>query len=180
MIAALQLASPGHKLCRHCCEEKPLTEFRRRRTGSEDRHAACNSCRNQQARETYAQRRSKKNGNLIAAAMRKLKGAASYAEVEYFVGSMVDAFGGVQGFVVAAWEHFDRAPAGRKLEFFMAMQRLIELSQPPEPDLDSLSDDELEEVFARQVAELLEAQPEVAAGVLRSQGWSVEPPAAAQ
>ena len=180
MIAALQLASPGHKLCRHCCEEKPLTEFRRRRTGSEDRHAQCNSCRNRKQREQYALQRAKTNGDLVAKAMRKLKGAATYAEVEYFIGSMIEVFGGVQGFAQATWKCFGVAPPGRKLEFFMAMQRAIELSQPPEPDVDAMSDDELDEVFTKQVSELLTENPHVAADALRVLGWSVEPPATVQ
>ena len=172
------LSDAKNKFCGGCLEKRPIAEFRRRRRGGEDRHAACNSCRNRKQRELYALQRAKTKNELVAAAMKKVKRATYSSQVEFVISSLINALGGVENFVEESLRHFNGSPPGRRGDFLLAVVRSIELNERVEVDPDELSDAELEEAFAQQVAELLESQPDVAASVLRAQGWEVSPPAA--
>lgn len=109
--------------------------------------------------------------------MKKLKRASNSAEVEFVIGSLIAALGGVEGLVQASLEHFNKAPPGRRADFYLAMIRSIQMCQPVEQDPDELSDEELESGLAESILGMVEDQPELVADAMRRAGWTCSPPA---
>ena len=88
------------KRCSQCGRDLPLTEFRRRRAGSDRPHADCRTCHRLDARDRRAVQAGRRLNRLAADVHRYRR--ASIGRVVALVGAAIQRFGGLDGFI-AAW-----------------------------------------------------------------------------
>lgn len=150
------------KTCNACGQEKPLTNFRCRRRGSEERHAQCNECFARYTRNNRKRRRQKD----IAKFTRQVKDLeCSPSAVTALCVVMMRRFGGLSRFAELWKAHHDAAVAARpgsKLvsDSFKALFRLVEISskeQDKEADFANVSDEDLECFIQEHISRELDA-----------------------
>jgi len=149
------------RICIKCGVERPLSEFRRRRSGTEHRHHDCRRCFNEYARERRATRRRK----LIGQGVREIKNPrTSPRKVKLVLAAMMRQFGGLSGFVTTWKEQFDHAaatkPASKGVwDSIRAINRMAEIADEYQRrwDVSDLSDEELAEALAGVVHEEVHA-----------------------
>lgn len=165
------------KRCPVCCEMKPLTEFRRRKSGCEDRHSECDSCRKLRLKQDRDRKKFERDGDEIAKINRELRDAANPQQIAYTLGRAFNFFGNPEDFT-DAWERQTKAEFSRNLggrrssDFFEAVSRVYSLcNQQLSVDLSGLS---AEQAAARLTKFLLvlfkECPHEAKRGMMRA-GW---------
>ena len=82
-------------ICRDCGVKKELSEFRRRKRGSEVRTHQCHSCHAAEERIRTRMRRNKKDRRVARQGMAALKRAKSARQVEAVCTTMIEKFGGI-------------------------------------------------------------------------------------
>ena len=82
-------------ICRDCGVKKELSEFRRRKRGSEVRTHQCHSCHAAEERIRTRMRRNKKDRTVARQGMAALKRAKSARQVEAVGTTMIEKFGGI-------------------------------------------------------------------------------------
>ena len=118
------------RTCNTCGQEKPITNFRCRRHGSEERHNQCNECFARYTRNNRKRQRQKD----IAKFTRQVKDLErSPSAVTALCVVMIRRLGGLSRFTDAWKAHFDAAVAARLgsrvvSDCFKAIFRLIEIS----------------------------------------------------
>ena len=117
------------KTCRTCWRDKPISEFRRRRRGSNERHAQCRTCYAAYMRQYRQARRSKE---VAAFWMQAASPRCSSQAVVALTEAMVSKAGGPEGLATAWKEQLDAARAARPggqaaLRCFRAVFRLLEI-----------------------------------------------------
>lgn len=127
-----------------------------------------------------ASRRSKQQRAEMAKVAAQLKNAADHQQVALICSATVRRFGGLSRFVTAWIRHFEAArkesPGSKKtLDFFQAVQRMIEHCDAARPDPGQLTDAELNERLVEQVKQLIQQQPELAVAAAHRLGWTVIP-----
>jgi hypothetical protein len=82
-------------ICRDCGVKKELSEFRKRKRGSEVRTHQCHSCHAAEERIRTRIRRAKKDRAIAIQGMVSLKRAKSTRQVEAICATMIEKFGGI-------------------------------------------------------------------------------------
>jgi hypothetical protein len=82
-------------ICRDCGVKKELSEFRRRKRGSEVRTHQCHSCHAAEERIRTRIRRNKEDRAVARQGMVALKRAKSARQVEAVCNTMIEKFGGI-------------------------------------------------------------------------------------
>ncbi len=82
-------------ICRDCGVKKELSEFRRRKRGSEVRTHQCHSCHAAEERIRTRMRRNKKDWAVARQGMAALKRAKSARQVEAVCNTMIEKLGGI-------------------------------------------------------------------------------------
>jgi len=103
------------RLCNGGCgRELPLTEFRRRRKGSDERHSICSDCRNLKdvMRRQTTQRR--EMGKDLTALQREM----DINRVAALVAAMLRKYGGFDAFVKKWAEHIEYCQGRKHLQSF--------------------------------------------------------------
>jgi len=170
------------RLCRECLEERPIGEFRRRGRNSDRRHSVCRPCRNRLDRERRFLAKANRERRRLGAWLTAIRAARSERELAYFVGVALRQFGGISGFARVfgayhrhALEEFGRghdAPLFRSVGALLECMRFVD--DVSRKALPGLSDDEIREQRDRALLELVRANPESVADLLRSRGYTVE------
>ncbi len=126
----IRSATPSQmKVCHTCWQTKPLSEFRRRRRGSYERHAECRSCYNRYMREYRRSRRNKEVASFFRqVASPRCSSQAAIALCE----AMVRKAGGPEALARQWKQELDAAretrPGGQAaLRCFRAVLRLVEI-----------------------------------------------------
>jgi hypothetical protein len=167
------------KRCRRCQQIRPLDQFRRRYTGTENRHALCKACFNEDA----AQRRATKRFKTLHEHNKRInRQAQSVAIVVAATAEIVGRFGGVDGFVTAWKEALDRASADGKPHLVVrGMSMVVHLINTCEtiresgPQPDELDDEDLRWEMERCVTRIVQQNPELAISAARRLGWTIAP-----
>ena len=170
------LSTDKTRFCERCLTTRPVDDFRLIWKGKPDRHAQCNVCHRAEQRERARRRRAKQDHILIAKSTTKLKNASTREQVEFIIASMIAAAGGVECLIQRWMEQVATASSNRKADFYAAMMRSVELCQPPEEDLDGVTNEDLSRLLDEHLLAIISDQPEAIAEVLRARGWTVTAP----
>lgn len=173
------LTTANAKRCRRCWQVKAIAEFRRRYTGTEDRHTLCRDCFN----ADVAQRRAKKrNKELHRFNQQVNRQAQSIAAVIATTAEMIARFGGVDRFATAWKEVLDRASADGKphlvVRGMLTVVNLINAStvlRESGPQPVEMDDDDLCRAMDKSVIRIVQQNPELAISAARRLGWTIMP-----
>jgi hypothetical protein len=139
------------RLCQSCFHTRPLTEFRRRKRGSERRVRQCRRCHNEFERYRRAAVRARLSKRKMARDLSRVRDAASSNRVKALCAEVVRGYGGADGFA-RAWIACLRGDLQRggfaALRHLEATIRLIQHCEQDRPDYSQMSDDELEAMLA--------------------------------
>ena len=139
------------RLCETCFREQPLSEFRRRKRGSEHRVRQCRQCHNDFERYRRAAIRAGLAKRRIAKDLSRLRQAASVNRVKAVCAEMVRGYGGVEGFA-EAWVgclHGDLQRGGfAALRHLEATIRLVQFCEQERPDYSQFTEEELLDAMA--------------------------------
>ena len=119
------------KTCHYCWEDKPVSEFRRKRRGSDKRHPQCRACYAKYMREYRQARRNKE----VAVFFRQVGNPrCSSQAVVALCESMVRKVGGPEALATAWKQELDaaraRQPGGQgALRCFREVFRLMEICE---------------------------------------------------
>jgi len=86
------------KICTCCDRRREITDFRRFRRGSEERHSQCNQCRRTEARL----KREQADRQQIVATMRELRRDQTLERMSDFIDELAHQFGG-KNQLIATW-----------------------------------------------------------------------------
>jgi hypothetical protein len=139
------------RLCESCFHTLPLTEFRRRKRGSEHRMRQCRRCHNEFERYRRAAVRARLSKRRMAKDLSQVRDAASANRVKALCAEVVRGYGGAEGFAKAwvACLHRDLQRGGfAALRHLEATIRLIQHCEQDRPDYSQMSDEELEAMLA--------------------------------
>ena len=119
------------KTCRTCWQDKPISEFRRRRRGSDERHPQCRACYAAYMRQY---RRSRRNKEVTSFCQQVASPRSSTAQVLALCTRMMRHAGGPEGLAELWKEHMDAARARRPggqvaLQCFRTIFRLLEVCE---------------------------------------------------
>lgn len=135
------------RLCESCFHTRPLTEFRRRKRGSEQRVRQCRQCHNEFERYRRAAVRARLSKRRIARDLSRVRDASSSNRVKALCAEVVRGYGGAEGFAKAwiACLHGDLQRGGfAAIRHLEATIRLIQHCEQDRPDYSQMSDEELE------------------------------------
>jgi hypothetical protein len=153
----IQTATPIEtRTCTNCWEEKPITDFRRRRRGTEKRHGQCRACYNAYMREHRAARRHRVVAKL---ARRVNSNRTNLNRIAAPCNATFRRFGGVGGFCDQWTAHLDAVLVARPgskaaTDSILAIVRLVEVCQSQADDgadFQPLSDADLEREIRQYV-----------------------------
>jgi hypothetical protein len=143
------------RLCESCFQVQPLSEFRRRRRGSNHRMRQCRRCHNEFERYRRAAIRARLSKRQIARDLSRVRDAASANRVKALCAAIIRGYGGTEGFA-KAWIYCLSQDLRRggfaALRHLEATIRLIQHCEDSKPDYSRMSDQELKQM----VGELLE------------------------
>jgi hypothetical protein len=146
------------KTCNVCGQENPITDFRRRRRGSEKRHNQCRQCFAAYMRDFRRRRRFKTIGRFAT----QLKNESDLGRVVVLCNGMFQKFDGVAGFCRAWKEYIDWACQQRKIlkgviDSFLGIVNLTVICETnrQKPDYSALSAEELDSVVLEYVRRVL-------------------------
>jgi hypothetical protein len=152
--------SPSMKLCRDCGQDRPLEEFRLRKKNDTKRHVTCNTCHREDMRQFKAKRRGFDLNNSLGMLN---SGRLRPSTVEVTLERLIRRFGSVEN-LVSEWVDCARqAKRGSvaALRAFGAVGQLIAIAdqqRPPEPSVESLSDEDLERELMTMMADYVEGR----------------------
>lgn len=139
------------RLCESCFHTRPLTEFRRRKRGSEQRVRQCRQCHNELERYRRAAVRARLSKRRMARDLSRVRDASSSNRVKALCAEVIRGYGGAEGFA-RAWTaclHGDLQRGGfAALRHLEATIRLIQHCEQDRPDYSQMSDEELEAMLA--------------------------------
>lgn len=139
------------RLCESCFHTQPLTEFRRRKRGSEHRMRQCRQCHNEFERYRRAAVRARLGRRRMAKDLSRVRKASSANRVKAVCAEMVRGYGGAEGFAKAwvACLHRDLQRGGAAaIRHLEATIRLIQHCEQDRPNYSQMSDEELEAMLA--------------------------------
>lgn len=143
-------AAPS-RLCECCFRTHPLSEFRRRKRGSEHRTRQCRQCHNEFERYRRAAVRARLSKRQMDRDLSRFRDASSSNRVKALCAEVVRGYGGAEGFA-KAWItclHRDLQRGGlAALRHLEATIRLIRHCEEDRPDYSQMSEDELEAMIA--------------------------------
>ena len=172
------------RLCTVCLQELPADQFRPRGHGSPKRHSWCRTCRNTKERERSFLAKAKRERRRVGAMLTAIRAARSDSEVAYVCRLMLHQFGGTTGLVTAYRRYHADAMASGGFPVIRALNAAVRVMKHCDDAarrrLPRLSDTELRERRDLAILEMLAQNPESVAELLRSQGWTVEPPCAGE
>jgi hypothetical protein len=164
MIVACSPASPATppaavstKLCRLCCRDLPLEEFRKRygkgENGQRKRHE-CRQCWNEYVRERKRRDRPKKLASFVR---QSAANDVSVAKLARLATVMIRRFGGLEAFAATWIQEFDaareRLPGSMLVmhthQAIANMMLAVASHQPAPPSFEHLSDEELHRELER-------------------------------
>jgi hypothetical protein len=170
------------KVCTKCFRVRPLSEFRRIRSGQERRHPQCRDCRNEYERGRAKRQRDKAVYKYADAVRtneddaRKLLAATR---------EIFERFRGLEGFG-KAWQAAYRE-AEREGKTYLCVRMLeatmyltATASELQQENTRTMSDEDLQASVLRNTAVLIRRFPQIAVEAARELGWQVVPPSAAQ
>ena len=168
------------KICAACSERLPITEFRRRYSGREERHAKCRRCFNAELRGRRAARRRGQFYHFETEVLR----TRSDAVLARLVVGMTRRLGGEDAFVAQWWECLDRAHKEGKTHLsirgFLACQKMWVAAERMKPPFNQLTAEERTEMVRAEAAKLIKEHPEVVRIVAEMEGWQFAPPPGVQ
>jgi hypothetical protein len=144
-----QSGSGGIRLCEHCFTPKPLSEFRRRKRGSEHRMRQCRRCHNEAERYRRTAIRARLGKRQMARNLSQVRDAVSANRVKAICAEIVRGYGGTEGFAKAwiACLNCDLPRGGlAALRHIEATIRLIQHCETDRPDFGRMTDQELEDL----------------------------------
>jgi hypothetical protein len=118
--------SAATRICTTCLQERPLTDFRRRRSGSQELHGDCRHCHNTKENQRHQRRKHKEFRQLA----QNINRARTPNEIVACFGpGMIYSLGGSVAFIAAWHEHLttamqDRPGARDVLAAFRAIAKL--------------------------------------------------------
>lgn len=139
------------RLCESCFFTRPLTEFRRRKRGSEHRVRQCRRCHNVFERYRRAAIRARLSKRRMAKDLSRVRAASSANRVKALCAEVVRGYGGAEGFAKAwiACLHRDLQGGGlAALRHLEATIRLIQHCEQDRLNYSQMSDEELEAMLA--------------------------------
>lgn len=141
-----EIPTPPVRLCETCFHTRPLTEFRRRKRGSEHRMRQCRWCHNEFERYRRAAVRARLSKRKMARDLSRVRDASSSNRVKALCAEVVRGYGGAEGFA-RAWItclHGDLKRGGfAALRHLEATVRLIQHCEQDRPDYSQMSEQEL-------------------------------------
>lgn len=167
------------KLCEHCLTIKPAAAFRRRSSSNAARFNQCRDCHNRAERARRAHQKTLHDRRKMASFLTQVKNEQDYDRLELLSRVMLDEFGGVQGFVNAWSDYYQRAMERGgfgALRCIESVLRLMQYCEEKVPDACQLSDAELQEAMIEQTKAIIQDQPELAVAAAAELGWTVIPP----
>ena len=151
MTSHSETVTASSRLCESCFHSQPLTEFRRRKRGSEQRVRQCRRCHNQFERYRRAAIRARISKRRVANDLARVRAAGSSNRVKALCAAMVRGYGGAEGFV-DAWLACLRRDLDRggfvAIRHFETTLRLIQHCEEDRPDYRRMSDEELMQKMA--------------------------------
>ena len=148
------------RLCEACFLVRPLGDFRRRKSGKEQRVRQCRRCHNAFERCRRAAIRAKGSQRRLARDLAGVRDAASASRLKALCAAMVKGYGGTEGFVHVWLSSLQRdltkggLAALRHLE---ATLRLIQHCERARPDYSRMSDEQLLDLASRQATDWQES-----------------------
>ena len=166
------------RVCTQCQRTKPVTNFRRVRTGSERRRNQCNDCNTRYMRRFRANKRL----NRLRRGITPISwSSARPRDIELAITMMIKSFGGLARFccewklaIEDATQNGDHKFA---LQSFSAIARLTAIcsSLNQESDLADLSDNELSDYLSDVLVQQMASQPDRAVTMFKEMGWELRP-----
>lgn len=148
------------KLCRDCGQDRPIAEFRLRRKTGTLRHAICAACHRERMRVFHARRRGKDLNHSLGMIT---SGRLRPSTVELTLERLIKRFGSLDA-LVAEWVNCARQSkqgSQAALRAFGAVGQLIAIAdqrRPPEPSVESLTDEQLEQELLTMMADFAEGR----------------------
>jgi hypothetical protein len=174
-------ASPEEptRVCNICGVEKPIEQYRFPHRNKAFRERRCRACYNLGQRRWHARRRSRDIERFTI----DLAKAEQLETCEALIRAMVTKFCGLSRFTAAWKSEFDasraRIPGSRTVQnHFLGLLRLMEIVERERPrlDLNQLTDEELDELKAEAILDLIREHPLVAVKAAEVLGWQVVQP----
>ncbi|HJN12876.1 MAG TPA: hypothetical protein QF564_29640 [Pirellulaceae bacterium] len=166
------------KTCRCCFEAQPVTEFRRKRKNSEDRHGQCRLCFNREMSERRKAMRRRK----VCTYVREVQAVKRDRDrVIVLTEELTRGLGGMETIVALFKEVYEEAlAANRSFTAFRVLKTVLDLSivadELRREQLTSLSDEEFEEVRRRAIRDEISENPALAIVAAHELGWMIIPP----
>ena len=171
----MKTESESSRHCSACHQSKPLTDFRRRRAGSEHRHWTCRRCH---ARHEREREKAKRCGKAIRLAKNFID-VDHPDTVQYLSASVVQSMGGIRRFAAVFREAIDEASRrGNHATVCRTILGLVSLMAHSQPKVEELSDRQLEATIRRSLIDLISEDPEIVIMAAEGLGWKVEKPEA--
>lgn len=158
----------GVRRCIHCCQEKPIEQFRKIRADRPGRRGECNGCHREAERKRTQNGPRKENGMAIQKAAAEICQVNSVKRIMGIVEAMVQRFGGPEG-LAAEWKQvYDQAERDKR--YRRASHQLIGTMKL----LETSAELKLQRARFLEQEELTDEY--TAAPALRNLGWTVAPP----
>jgi hypothetical protein len=159
------------RLCRTCCQPKPLAEFRRRSPNSDARFRECRACHAAAERRRRQAAKSRTDREVVAKTVQAVARDRNCHRIEFLVQRAANACGGFDRLAAEFHRQFEaaqRRPGGpSSLLAMTALLNLLRHMDARQPASDRS--------VAERIVQLICDQPQQFAAVLRQQGWTAIP-----
>jgi hypothetical protein len=167
--------------CKHCSQLRPITEFRRMRTGQERRHTVCRECRKRLRREETRLQR-EKIAHRYAQRVNRLAAEEKYNAIMAVTTEMIARFQGLDGFV-QCWKAAVDAAAKKGKDHLVCRSLLavanlattcsvLQATANPSGQVD---DEDLRRQFEEIAVRVIAQHPELALRAALKLGWELRP-----
>ena len=165
------------KICTACSKRLPISEFRRRFSGQEERHGKCRLCFSAELRGRRAARR---RGEFYHFETELLR-ARNDQQLARIVRGMVRRLGGEDALAEQWHQCFERARVQHKDHLVMrghlAMWKTWGAAERMKPPFGQLTAEERTEIVRAEIAKIIDEHPEAVLLVAATMpGWTVIPP----
>lgn len=116
------------RICEGCLEPKPVTDFRLRYRGGATRMARCRDCHNRAERERRQRNNRLDNDRRMSRGLAQIQGERSNKRVVVLYNTLLNEFGGVQGFVDNYRDFYNRSKGLDRMRCFKAMLSLVRVA----------------------------------------------------
>ncbi len=146
---------PQYVMCKACCRTLPVDQFRHRWRGRPNRIKQCRACHNAAERLRRAALRSRAGQRVMAKHMTRLKNQRTSRQIAAVCSGMLDAFGGVGGFMDRWQRSFKRDlrtggyAAFRHFESLFRLLQYCDRLREAKPDYSRMTDEELLDAISR-------------------------------